>query len=147
MAVPDTGPAGGSTAATGPEQGRVKAAEEARVAIRGRTSEPRGRGPASSAPFPFLAAVEGLVREQAMGTITEPAMAMGTTSAAVTVADLAAVLVVGMALVRVAGTGAGRGLVKATDLTTVAVTRTATVTATARPPLSPSTCGRSSGRF
>lgn len=140
----------------GPERGRVKAPEQARVAIKARNSEPRGRGPGSSAPIPFPAAVEVLVRERAMGTIMEPvrdkASAMGTrdtatTPTTATVTDPAATLVVGMAPERVAGAGAGPGPVTATDPMTITVTRTATVTAMARPPLSPSTCGRSSGRF
>lgn len=156
MAVPDTGPADGSITATGPERGRVKVPEQARVTVKARNSDRRGRVPAGSGPVPFPAAVEVPARDQVRATITEPVrdkaptmatVDTGTTPAPVPVAGTAAVPVAITAPVRVADTGAGRGLVAATDLMTLTVPRTATVTATARPPLSPSTCGRSSRRF
>lgn len=161
-AVPDTGPVSGSIAATGPERGRVKAAERAR-AVKAPGTEPRGPGPVSSARFPYPVAGEALAPGQAVGTITAPARdrapTMGTGTAPV--AGPAAVPVVAMALDKVADTGPdrvasmgtvtytspGQGPVTPTDPTTTTVPRTVTVTVMVRPPLSPSICGRSSGRF
>lgn len=129
------------------------------MAVRARISGLRGRGPVSSTPFPFPTAVEVLVREQAVDTITEPAgdraPTLGTMRTTATgrgtetVAGLAAVPVAGTVPVRVTRTGEeGPGTVAAPDPTTITTaTRTATVTVMARPPLCPSTCGRSSGRF
>lgn len=165
MPVPDTGPVSGSIAATGPDRGRVKAAERARAAkakaqVPG--TEPRGPGPVSSARFPCPVAGEVLAPGQAVGTITAPArdtppaMGMGMGPVTVTVAGLAATPVVVMAPDKVAGTGPDRvasmgagtdpGPTTPTAPTTSTVPRTATVTVMARPPLSPSICGRSSAR-
>ncbi|GAA3897150.1 hypothetical protein GCM10023084_57160 [Streptomyces lacrimifluminis] len=166
VAVPDSGqnsgPVGGSIAATGPERGRVEKTDRVRVA-KDRASEPRGPGPVSSALFPLPLPVPGRVLdlEQVVVTITDPArdkaaratVTLGTKTApaAGTAADLAAVPVVGTdpdpVTDTVEDTRADTGPVTPTAPTTTAVTRTATVTAMARQPLSPSTCGRSSGRF
>lgn len=154
--VPGTVPVAGSIAATGPERGRPEAAVLDRVP-RTTGSAPRGPAPASSARFPCPVADEVPAPEQVTGasTVTEPARdrtpatgikGTGTDPATGTVAGLAEVLAVGTAPDPVAG-DMGTGRVTSTVPMTTAVTRTATVTAMGRPPLSPSTCGRSSGRF
>jgi hypothetical protein len=133
-------------------RGRVRVGERAQAA-KSPGSVPRGPGPASSVRFPYPKAGGVPVPERAAGTITAPvrgtarAMDMETDP----VEDLAA------ALVAVAGMASDRGAAKGADTDlgpmtptapmTAKVTRTATVTATVRLPRSPSTCGRSSGRF
>ncbi|GAA0290186.1 hypothetical protein GCM10009540_06780 [Streptomyces turgidiscabies] len=154
--VPGTAPDAGSIAATGPERGRSEAAAPDRV-TRTRGSAPRGPAPVSSARFPCPAADGGLAPEHVTGTSTITARARGRTPATGTkgtgtdpatgaVADLAGVPAVDTAP-DLAAEDMGRGRVTPTVPMTTAVTRTATVTAMGRPPLSPSTCGRSSGRF
>lgn len=139
-------------------RGQVRAGERAREATTP-GSVPRGPGPAGSARFPYPKAGGVPASERAAGTITAPvrgtARAMGTGTdpvgglAAVLGAVAMAVAVAGMAPDQGAGKGADTDLGPMTPTApmTTKVTRTATVTAMARRPLSPSICGRSSGRF